>query len=156
MDLVVEVPAVAGRGAGDEDEDEREGAADPGQRAPARAPLWRSMRGPASPGVPAPWFRAPPSVARLVDLAPQLVQPVFDRVGRCGGAIGGGLTRGGISRRTRVCVDLAPQLVQPLLNGVVLGFVRTHRAVVWVTCDRMIWSAPMPPRWLRLGGRNAW
>ncbi len=166
MDLVVEVPAVAGCGTDDEDEDKGEGAAHPSQRALARAALRGCVGGAASLSLAGPWFRAPPGVARLVDLAPELVQPVFDGVGGRAGPITGdptrsgvtrsGVTRSGVGRRSVGCVDLASQLVQALLHGVVLGFVRAHGAMVWETCDRMIWSAPMPRGGSGLGRRNAW
>ena len=84
---------------------------------------------------------------RLVDLPPELVQTLLDRVlgwvlGRLGrrGRPGGGLA-----------VDLPPELVQALLDGIFLRFVRTHGAVVCGRATAGGGRRPWPPRRLRFG-----
>ena len=62
-----------------------------------------------------------PDPVRLVDLAPQLVQPLLDR----------GSSRPAPAGVADVVapVDLLPELMEALVDGVVLGIGRTHRAV---------------------------
>ena len=55
-------------------------------------------------------------------------------------------------RLHRPSVDLLTELVEALLDGIVLGLWRTHRAVFRLkTCDRTLRPTPVSPRWLRLG-----
>ena len=83
VDLVVEVPGVAGGGTRDEDDHQRHGPADPGHR-PSPRPLLRRRVGGAiassssgsDPGAPT----RPARPVRLVDLGAQPVQPALDRV----------------------------------------------------------------------------
>ena len=156
---MVEVPGVARRPSDQDGHHEAEGAQDPGHGSPPRALLGG--------GVSAPLF-----ALRGINLASELVQAPFDRVvgrirlggraGRCylaGLALCAGIGRcagvgrcAGIGRRasTRrraraLRVDLASESMEALLDGIVLGVLGAHGAVLCVTSDRVVpVDAPAP------------
>ena len=164
VDLVVEVPGVAGRPSDQDGHHEAERAQDPGHGSPPRALLGG--------GVSAPLF-----ALRGINLASQLVQALFDRVlgrirlggraGRCylagialcagpGLCAGPALSSARPLRRHRpprqhraprraLRVDLASESMEALLDGIVLGVLGAHGAVLCVTSDRVVpVDAPAP------------
>ena len=147
VDLVVEVPAVAGRCAGDEHDDQQQGAPDPGRGATPRAPLGGGVRGTVVCRTALALLAPPPPAAsapvRLVDLATELLEAPLDRVH---GGFGSGRSLVGVRLG-----HVLPEPVEALVDWVVLGIGRTHGGVLSVTRRSCSDGRLRPSRQLRWG-----
>ena len=158
VDLVVEVPAVAGGGAGDQHDHEQQGAAHPGRCALGRALLLggsvrRSPGAASSPSLS--FWRLRPGLSRSTRSASSICRPSSCRPFSTGFSATSSGEDGGSRINWARPLDLLSELMQALVDWVVLGVGRAHDgAVFWLTCEPWFWSTPVPRDGSGFGGRN--